>query len=112
MRSLTLPLVAVATLLAEIAQGEQLPTRKPGLWELSWYSDHVGPSQSRTAKMCIDAATDEKLAAIYDPCDPPFILMFYAPQFTKVVVCEAFIDTDLKMVSRSQITFTGYTAYQ
>lgn len=116
MRPVILLLVALLIFFVEIAQGDELPKRKPGLWELSWYSDEVTPTQSpiepRIVKMCIDTKTDEKLAAAYDPCDPPVFLMFYAPQFTKEVVCEATIDAHLKMVSRSRITFTSDMAYR
>jgi hypothetical protein len=38
---------------------------------------------SNGAKMCIDDTTDAKLAAAYDPCDPPLYFAFYSPQFTK-----------------------------
>jgi hypothetical protein len=82
MRPVILLLVALLIFFVEIAQGDELPKRKPGLCELSWYSDEVTPTQSpiepRIAKMCIDTKTDEKLAAAYDPCDPPVFLMFYA----------------------------------
>ena len=61
--------------------------------------------------MCIDAASDEKLAAALDPCDPPLGFAFYAPQFTKEVVCED-AETDVKAISRAQITYTGDTAYR
>jgi hypothetical protein len=115
MRLLAALLVALLTFSAEIAQANELPKRKPGLWELRWYSNDVKPSQSpiepSTAKMCIDATTDEKFAAAYDPCDPPLYFAFYSPQFTKELVCEAVV-ADFKATSRATISFTGDTAYR
>ena len=110
-----LPATALATT-AAVTQADEIPKRKPGLWELHWYSNDVTPSQAAavavpdSAKMCIDATTDEKLAAAYDPCDPPSDLAFYLPQFRKELVCETQAG-DVKVRSRSQVTFTGDTAY-
>ena len=64
---------------------------------------------SNGAKMCIDDTTDAKLAAAYDPCDPPLYFAFYSPQFTKEGVCEAAVGD---AISRAKVTFTGDTAYR
>jgi hypothetical protein len=60
--------------------------------------------------MCIDASTDEKLAAAYDACDPPLDFVFFLPQFKSELVCEASA-ADFKIKSRAKMTFTGNTAY-
>jgi hypothetical protein len=114
MRSLALFLVIIVA--ATAAKAEELPKRKPGLWELRIYSDvpqlkQAAEEMVNTAKMCIDDATDEKLAAAYDPCDPPLFFAFYTPQFTKEVVCKIDLP-DFKAMSRATITFTGNTAYR
>ena len=100
---------------AEVAQADALVKRKPGLWELRWYSNDVKPSESplkqNPARMCIDATTDEKLAALYDACDPPLSFAFYSPQFTWELVCEV-ASADFKSISRAKITFAGDTAYR
>jgi hypothetical protein len=100
---------------AEIAQAYELVRRKPGLWELRWYSNDVKASQSplkqNPARMCIDTTTDETLAALYDACDPPLFFAFYSPQFTRELVCEAAV-ADFKTISRAKITFAGDAAYR
>lgn len=107
---------AVLAFTATLAHADAIPKRKPGLWELRWHSNDVTPSQAAaaavpdSAKMCIDAATDEKLAVAYDPCDVPLFFAFYAPQFKKELLCETEA-ADVKVRSRSKVTFTGDTAY-
>jgi len=103
------------TLTTAAAQAGEIPKRKPGLWELRFYSNDVKPSQAAalvpdSAKMCIGDTTDDKLAAAYDPCDVPLFFGFYAPQFTNELVCET-AAPDVKATSRSKVTFTGDTAY-
>jgi hypothetical protein len=117
MRWFALVLGALLACAGAVAQAGEIPKRKPGLWELHWYSNDVTPEQQAAtvvrngAKMCIDDTTDAKLAAAYDPCDPPLEFAFYAPQFTKEVVCEAAVG-DGKAISHSTVTFTGDTAYR
>jgi hypothetical protein len=117
MRWLALLLGALLACAGASAQAGEIPKRKPGLWELHWHSNDVTPEQAATvmasdsAKMCIDASTDAKLAASYDPCDTPLFFALYSPQFTKEVVCEAPVGDD-KAVSNSTVTFTGDAAYR
>lgn len=115
MRWLALFPATVFAFAAAATQADETPKRKSGLWELRWYSNDVKPSQAAalipdSAKMCIDDTTDEKLAAVFDPCDPPIDFAFYAPQFKTELVCEA-AAADVKATSRSKVTFTGDTAY-
>ena len=98
-------LLAVLVFSTAIAQAGELPKRKPGLWELHWCVNDA-------KLMCIDDATDGKLAAAYDPCGLPLDFVFYAPQFTGDLVCEAAVEPGVKATSRSKITFTGDTAYR
>ena len=116
MRSLALLLVTVLTVTAALAQAEELPKRKPGLWELRVFSEdsqlmRAAREMVNTAKMCIDEAADEELAKAYDPCDPPLFFALYAPQFTKEVICEA-DEPGFKAISRATITFAGNTTYR
>lgn len=117
MRWLALFLGTLLACAGAVAHAGEIPKRKPGLWELHWHSNDVTPEQaasvmvSDSAKMCIDATTDAKLAAAYDPCDVPLFFALYSPQFTKEVVCEAAVGDD-KAVSNSTVTFTGDTAYR
>ena len=110
-------LLLAAVLTAALAQADEIPKRKPGLWELTWYSNDVTPSQAaaiqvpNSAKMCIDDTTDAKLAAAYDACDPPLDFIFFLPQFKTELVCEISA-ADVKIKSRAKITFTGNTAYR
>lgn len=55
-------LLAVAASVALMAQANQLPKRKPGLWEMTM-SPGIPNAPKTTTKMCIDAATD---AALYE----------------------------------------------
>ncbi len=111
-------LVAMLAIPAAIAQAGDLPKRKPGLWELHWHVNDASLANAaselvtNTAKMCIDDTTDGKLAAAYDPCDPPLDFAFYAPQFTSELVCEAAFEPGVKAISRSKISFAGDTAYR
>ena len=116
MRSLALLLVTLLTATATKVQAEELPKRKPGLWELRVFIDDPQLKQEATemvkpAKMCIDEATDEKLAKAYDPCDPPLFFASYTPQFTKELVCKL-DEQPFKFTSRTTITFSGNTAYR
>jgi succinate dehydrogenase flavoprotein subunit len=111
-------LAAMLAIPAAIAQAGELPKRKPGLWELHWHVNDASLANAaselvtNTAKMCIDDTTDGKLAAAYDPCDPPLDFAFYAPQFTSDLVCEVFVERGVKAMSRSTISFAGDTAYR
>jgi hypothetical protein len=58
MRWLALLPAAVLVFAAAAAPADEIPKRKPGLWELHWFSNDVKPSQAvlpDSAKMCIDA---------------------------------------------------------
>lgn len=52
--------VAGATLWSGIAAAEDLPTRKPGLWESSMKAGKDG-DPAMTAKQCVDATTDKAM---------------------------------------------------
>ncbi len=116
MRSCGILLALMLAATAAIAQAEELPKRKPGLWELGVLTDgsrlmQAAADMVNTARMCIDETTDEKLVAAYDPCDPPLFFIFYTPQFTREVVCKS-DEPGFKAMSRATITFTGNTAYR
>jgi hypothetical protein len=107
MRWLALFPATVFAFAAAATQADETPKRKSGLWELRWYSNDVKPSRAAalipdSAKMCIDDTTDEKLAAVFDPCDPPIDFAFYAPQFKRELVCET-AAADVKATSRSTL---------
>jgi hypothetical protein len=51
---------------AALARADELPSRKPGLWEVrTSFANRVGASL--TVKQCIDAATDQMLMSIAGP---------------------------------------------
>ena len=115
MHWLALVLAAVLAFAAALAQADEIPKRKPGLWELRWYSYDVKPAEAaalvpNTAKMCIDETTDAKLAVAFNPCDAPLFFAFYSPQFTRELVCET-AGAGVKALSRAKATFSADAAY-
>jgi hypothetical protein len=112
---LTVAVLSGLAFAAAVAQADEIPKRKPGLWELRWYSNDVKPAEAaalvpNTAKMCIDETTDAKLAVAYNPCDVPLFFAFYSPQFTRELVCET-AGADVMVLSRAKATFSADAAY-
>ena len=57
-------LVAFSLLPAWPAVAFDMPSRKPGLWQIAMKSEHAGsPSEPIIAQHCIDAATDKEMNA-------------------------------------------------
>jgi len=66
------PIVLSSALLlayAVPAFSSELPSRKPGLWEVKTSIEKVNPP-TRVIRQCIDAATDQMLQSIAGPFDP------------------------------------------
>jgi hypothetical protein len=51
------------------ALSSELPSRKPGLWEVKTSIENVN-APARVIRQCIDAATDQMLQSIAGPFDP------------------------------------------
>ena len=64
-------LLSLALLLAYAvpALSSELPSRKPGLWEVRTRIENVN-TPPRVIRQCIDAATDQMLQSIAGPFDP------------------------------------------
>ena len=64
-------LLSLALLLAYAvpALSSELPSRKPGLWEVKTSIENVN-APARVIRQCIDAATDQMLQSIAGPFDP------------------------------------------
>jgi hypothetical protein len=55
-------ILAAAASVALMAQTDQMPKRKPGLWEMTMATNDPGaPASPPPMKMCVDAATDAEM---------------------------------------------------
>jgi hypothetical protein len=94
------------------AWADDLPTRKPGLWEVTMHMA-VGNAPARTMKFCTDATTDAALYkfgmnAAQGMCSR-YDLRRNGNTATVDTDCKM---GDMKMTSHSVMTFTGDAAYK
>jgi hypothetical protein len=112
--SVTAGLVIVGSLAcaATGARGDDLPTRKAGLWEVTLHMATANmPTQ--TMKFCTDAATDAELYKFGMNAAQGMCSRYDLHRSGNV----ATVDTEckmgeMKMTSHSVMTFTGDTAYK
>ena len=103
-------LIAIAA--AQAAGIEDLPKRKPGLWEMSMLSPE-GKRGSMTARVCIDAATDAALTSF----GLGIASQMCSKRDIRVSGSVATIDMVCKIgesqqTSHSTLTYTGNDAYR
>jgi len=115
MHRLTPVILIAAASVALMAQSDQMPKRKPGLW-VSTLSMDMPNAPTGSTKVCVDAATDAVLSGYGPGASTPVckttILKSDATSITKDVVCTLRgAEATTTQTTHSTTVFTGDSAY-